>query len=126
MSRAAASPNSRQAGGPTDPPGDPTAGATQARSDQAGSGQVKAGRPPSHSPHPPHLDVLESMVRSLRRLPGQVQRQWTRLPLMDRWAAIPAAMDRLQSVTFSTLKAERFFSPSTPDGYPHESRYPHP
>ena len=87
MSRAAAGPNRRQAGGAADPPGDTTAGANQARSGQAGSGQVKAGRPPSHSPHPPHLDVLESMVRSLRRLPGQVQRQWARLPLMDRWLA---------------------------------------
>ena len=87
MSRAAADPNSRQAGGAADPPGDTTAGANQARSGQAGSGQVKAGRPPIHSPHPPHLDVLESMVEALRRLPGQVQRQWTRLPLMDRWLA---------------------------------------
>jgi methylated-DNA-[protein]-cysteine S-methyltransferase len=47
-------------------------------------------------------------------------------PPMGPWAAIPAAMDQLQSVICWTTKAARFSSPSTPDGYPHESRYPHP
>ena len=77
MTRAATSAHSR--GGEGQP--DPQASPNPTRSDQAG-----IGRPPTPKPQQP-LAALESIIEALRRLPGQGQRQWTRLPLMDRWLA---------------------------------------
>ncbi len=88
MTKTSAGAHGRQGEGPPDSGFSSPPAPDQAPASGAHGGPVRS-QPggPGRRNRPTPAATLASLLEGLGRLPGQLQRQWGRLPLMDRWLA---------------------------------------